>query len=121
MTLLSDIGMAVRGAIGGDVFPAGTLHAATDGVTDAGETVAMFTDHATTGFVASWRQGEAPARGYPENSVKIVLVQGDYPAPKIGDQVTATRPIVGTTARYRVLGASSDPADATWTIGGEPI
>lgn len=118
MTLLADIGLAVRGAIGGDVFPAATLHVATDMSNAAGETVKAFTDHATTGFVGEWKSDVAVARGYPVDAAKIVLVQGAYPKPEIGHEVTAARPLTGEILRYRVVGVSADPADATWSLAG---
>lgn len=76
MTLLADIGLAVRGAIGGDVFPVATLHVATDMTNAAGETVKAFADHPTTGFVGEWKSDVAVVRGYPADAAKIVLVQG---------------------------------------------
>lgn len=120
MTLLSEIGQAVRGAISGDVFPPATLHVVTETI---GLTVERsFVDHACQGFVSSWKAEVMAAKGYAANTAKIVLVQSDtLPRPKLGDEVTATRPIEGTAQRYRVTDVSSDPADATWSVAGVPV
>jgi hypothetical protein len=119
MTLLAEIGEAVRGAIEDDVFPLATLHVGTDVIGEYGETTTTFVDHATTGFVADWEAAIALRRGYDANTAKIVLVQNDaMPKPKLGDKITATRPILETTETYRVTDVTSDPADATWQVAG---
>jgi hypothetical protein len=118
MTLIAEIGLAVRGAIGGDVFAPATLHVATDTTNDDGETVKAFADHVTTGFISNWAANVAAARGYSSDTAKIVLVQGSYPKPQPGDEVTGTRPLRLETERYRVIEVSSDPADATWAVAG---
>lgn len=122
MTLLAEIGEAVRGAIEDDVFPLATLHVATDTIGEYGETITTFVDHATTGFVADWEAAIALRRGYDANTAKVVLVQNDtMPKPKLGDKVTITRPIIGTTEVYRVTHETSDPADATWQVAGVKV
>lgn len=122
MTLLAEIGAAVRGAINVDVFPAATLHVVTEGEGSKGETTRSRVDYPAQGFVSSWDANTMAAKGYASNTAKVVLVQAaDLPKPKLGDEVTATRPIIGTTETYRVTDVSSDPADATWSVAGVKI
>jgi hypothetical protein len=119
MSLLGDIGSALRGALEGDVFPAATLHVATPVIGEYGETSHTFVDHACVGFAGDWDARTMAARGYDANTAKVVLVQSDtLPRPKVEDQVTATRPLNGTTARYRITHVTSDPADATYQVAG---
>lgn len=122
MTLLAEIGQAVRGAIGGDVFPLATLHIVSDTLDDDGQAVRIATDHTTTGFISAWTAKERLALGYGVEVGKVVLVQSPtLPRPKEGDEVTAQRPITGDVERYRVTDASADPADATWAVAGVRI
>lgn len=128
MTLLAEIGQAVRGAIGGDVFPPATLHALARGtggeipLNDDGQPVRAYADHGTTGFISKWDHKIMAAKGYDPNTAKVVLVQSPtLPKPEINDEVTAQRPITLEQVRYRVIDVSSDPADATWAVAGVPI
>lgn len=119
MTLLAEIGAAVRGAVSGEVFPAATLHVVTEAEDASLALARTFVDHAAQGFVSDWKAEVALRRGYDANVAKIVLVQSAaLPSPKIGDEVSAQRPILGTTERYRITDVSSDPADATWQVAG---
>lgn len=119
MTLLAEIGEALRGALGGDVLPAATLHVSSSVIGEYGETTHAFVDHECQGFASTWDARTMAARGYDANTVKVVLVQSpDLPQPKLEDEITATRPILETTERYRITDVTSDPADATWQVAG---
>jgi len=119
MSLLGDIGSALRGALEGDVFPAATLHVATPVIGEYGETSHTFADHACVGFASNWDARTLAANGWDANTAKIVLVQSaTLPLPKLEDQITATRPLNDTTARYRITDVTSDPADATYQVAG---
>lgn len=126
MSLLGEIGDALRGALGGagEVFPPATLHVTTNDpdnptTDDNGVVVHGFIDHACAGFASNWDARTMAAKGYDANTAKIVLVQSaDMPRPKLDDQITATRPLNGTTARYRITDVTSDPADATYQVAG---
>lgn len=119
MTLLAEIGQALRGAISDDVFPAATLHVVTETLDAYGVPTRALTNHAGQGFVSEWKSDVMAARGYPSNTLKVVLVQAPaLPRPKLGDEISAQRPINGTTERFRVTDVTSDPADATWQVAG---
>lgn len=119
MSLLAGIGQSLRGAMGGGVFPAATLHVVTATITPGGEASRTFADQAAQGFVGDWKAEIIAARGYDANAAKVILVQSAaLSQPKVGDEVTAQRPINGTLARYRVTHVTSDPADATWQLAG---
>lgn len=119
MSLLAGIGQSLRGAMGGGVFPAATLHAVTQVITGGGEAANTFVDHSAQGFVGDWKAEVIAARGYDANAAKVILVQSEtLPKPQVNDEVTAQRPINGTVERYRVTHVTSDPADATWQLAG---
>jgi len=122
MTLLAEIGEALRGAISDDVFPSATLHVATEAEGTDLVVTRTFVDHGTQGFVSDWKAEIRLARGYDANVAKIVLVQSpSLPKPKVGDEVSAQRPINGNTERYRVTDVTSDPADATYQVAGVKV
>lgn len=122
MTLLADIGDALRGALADDVLPAATLHAVTETLSDYGTPTRTLVDRAAQGFVSDWKSDVMAARGYPANTAKVVLVQdAALPRPKLGDEITAQRPINGTLERFRVTDVTSDPADATWQVAGVKV
>lgn len=124
MSLLGEIGEALRGALDGDVFPPATLHVTTSDpeaptIDDNGVVVHGFIDHACVGFASNWDARTMAAKGYDVNTAKIVIVQAQgLPRPKLDDEVTAARPLNGTTARYRITDVTSDPADATYQVAG---
>jgi hypothetical protein len=122
MTLLADIGDALRGALADDVLPAATLHVVTETLNDYGTPVRTLTDHVGQGFVSDWKAEVMAVRGYAANTAKVVLVQdAALPRPKLGDEITAQRPINGTMEHFRVTDVTSDPADATWQVAGVKI
>jgi len=119
MTLLAEIGEALRDAFSDDVFTPAALHVGTATIGEFGETTMTWVDHDGAGFISRWDAETMAARGYDANTAKVVLVQSTtLPKPKLGDEVTATRPITLETERYRVTDVSSDPADATWQVAG---
>jgi len=121
-SLLAGIGQAIRGVTSGGMFPAATLHVVTESIDADGNTVRTPVDYAGTGFVSDWKSDVAARRGYPANTAKIVLVQSaTLPKPKLGDEVTAIRPITNVSERYRVTDVTSDPADAMWQVAGVKV
>lgn len=121
MSLLGEIGEALRDAFSGDVFPAAILHVATEFVDEYGVVSRAFADHTASGFVSKWKAEVLVARGWTHLTAKVVLVQNpSLPAPKIGDEVTAERPLIGEQQRYTIIDVSLDPADATWQVAGVP-
>lgn len=122
MSLLGEIGEALRDALGDDVFPPATLHVATEITDDWGVVQRGFSDKPATGFVSKWKAEIMAAKGWTDETAKIVIVQSPaLPAPKIGDEVTATRPITEETRRYSIIFVTLDPADATWQVAGTPV
>ncbi|WP_072389871.1 hypothetical protein [Hyphomicrobium sp. CS1GBMeth3] len=123
MSLLAEIGSALRDALGAeaDVFPAATLHKASMTLNTDGAAVRTFADHAGRGFVSRWDHKIMAAKGYDPKTAKIVIVQGETPKPELGDEISATRPLNETVERYTVVDVTSDPADATWQVAGMPV
>lgn len=121
-SLLAGIGQSLRGAMGGGVFPAATLHVATETLNEYGTPTRTFVDHVGTGFAANWRAEVMAAKGYTADTAKVVIVQGaTLPKPKVGDEVTAIRPLTNEAERFRVTDVTSDPADATWQVAGVKV
>lgn len=122
MSLLAGIGQALRGAMGGGVFPPAVLHVSTETINTYGATERTYVSHAATGFASNWKAEVMAVRGYDANTARVVLVQDTaLPKPKLGDEITAQRPITGASERYRVTDVTSDPADATWQVAGVPV
>lgn len=123
MSLLAEIGSALRDALGADadVFPPATLHKASTTIDADGVGVKIFADHAGRGFVSRWDHKIMAAKGYDPKTAKIVIVQGETPQPEVGDEVSATRPLNASVERFTVIDVTSDPADATWQVAGMPV
>lgn len=128
MSLLGEIGEALRGALGGEeVFPPATLHALTrnpDGsvpINADGRQVRALTDVPAFGFASRWDHKIIASKGWDPKTLKIVLVQSNQlQAPQVGDEASAVRPLNGTVERILVSEVTSDPADATWILAGVP-
>lgn len=109
-----DIARLVIGAFDGNMMAA-TVHKATTTIGAHGEPTISFANHTAQGVRTAWDSKTAAARGYPNDAVKIILLQdGECPAIAAADEIT----IMGS--RWRVLDRSQDPVSATWTVAGVP-
>lgn len=111
MTVLfgADIGAEIYVAFDGELAPV-TLHKVSTTIGSHGEPVMTEANHTGQGVRSRWDAKIAALRGYPLTAVKILMLQGDTPAPAIEDGVTYGG------FKYRILDVTADPADATWTL-----
>lgn len=108
----TDFTSAIGGAFAGQLLP-GTLHKASTTRTESGATVATFVDHPCEGVRSKWSLGQSVARGYPANTVKLLVLQASLAvAPGLDDEIT----LAG--GRYRVVDVDQDAGGATWSVFG---
>lgn len=112
-TLLGTDWTAEMGAaFAGELLPA-TLHKAAVTLSETGAPVVAWTDHAGEGVRAKWRRETNLARGYPESTAKLVLLQASLAAaPATDDELT----LAGE--RFRVVDVEQDAGGATWQVFG---
>lgn len=62
------------------------------------------------GVRLKWRAETALARGFPVNTVKVLMLQDGLPEPANDDELEVSG------SRYRVLACDADPVNATWVL-----
>lgn len=87
-----------------------TLHKITYSVNVYGAPNRFEANQAGEGVRLRWKTELAIARGYPKDTVKILLLQNGIPEPVKDDEVT----VLGE--RHRIIDVEKDPVDATWTL-----
>lgn len=105
-----NIAQIVNDTFKGNLHPL-TLHKITQTFDAYGVPQNAIADHPGEGVRSSWKAAVAVARGYPNEAVKIIVLQnGVTPEPSLIDKIT----ILGD--QYRIIDIQKDPVDATWTL-----
>ena len=105
-----DIRALVGSAFSGQL-QAATLHSPSRSIGAAGESLITWTDTAAEGVRTRWDERTRVARGYPMESVKIILIGAT-----VSERVTAEHEITIESVRWRVIDAMEGPVGATYTV-----
>lgn len=109
-----DIPLIIAGAFAGQLEP-GTLHVVSATYDVHRQAVRAFADEPLEGFVDTWDERTRVARGWPAETVAIVVLARGITRPKQGDEVTIR------DRRYRVLLVLDGGAEATWELAGVAV
>lgn len=104
-----DIAAIVSDTFTGNLHPI-TLYRVTQTVDAYGSTTETSVTHAGDGVRGKWMTQTMIARGWPEDTAKITIIQNGIPAPRKGDKVGIL------SEQFRVLDVEQDPVNATWTV-----
>jgi hypothetical protein len=106
----TDIAQIVNDTFKNNLHPL-TLHTITQGDPDAyGVPTTTTADHAGEGVRTAWKSSIVLNRGYPANTVKIIVLQNGIVTPTKNDEITIL------SDRYRIIDIEQDPVNATWSL-----
>lgn len=92
----------------------GTLETSTETIDDYGQPVHVWTAESVEGVVTAWDERVRVDRGYPAETIKIMLLAHGISKPANNAKITMR----GQT--FRVIDTRAGGAEATWAIAGVP-
>jgi hypothetical protein len=105
----TDIAQIVNDTFAGNLH-ALILHKITNTFDDYGAPASTEVDHDGEGVRSMWKSSIVLNRGYPANTVKIIVLQNGIVAPSKDDEITIL------SERYRIIDIEQDPVNATWSL-----